>query len=451
MNRIISIGIVLIMLWPHYTMAQKDEAVISAKKLSRDAFQLYYKKDFETCFAKYKAAFELDPNRPKNEYYNAACCASMLNENKMAHLFLKSSIERGYLSKEYIVENSQFSNLSKSEYWERTIALIDEKIDVLKSNFKSLEDIDIRDFVPFRRGELWGYLYSKNREVIVEPTYTRTYLGGSCLLVEVIPKNFISIHPDRTFSVIDLISKRPYDTKQYYDHIYQFAEPYTDKNFKGFKHDGLGKITHLSMMYAKPNPTSSGFVDSDIVMEEDFVNPISGIKHLGPFLVDKTWHAIVKFNNSWGVINEEGVVLDHIPFKYRTLVHLSECEAPGSWFYFVDNDRNKGFINAKGEIRFYNEFDNNPFQYIYKMNMFIAKKGDVNGVIDLSRLEWVIEPIKLKIEKVEYSYQGDFHGDCISYLRHEEREKVKTFYFLVKDVLGNEFYIDEEGKIFKEN
>jgi len=195
--------------------------------------------------------------------------------------------------------------------------------------------------------------------------------------------------------------------------------------FKGFRMDENKRIIQFSDIYNRNQPE---FFNID-----------------GPILINGKYYAVAEKGDGAGIIDEEGNPLAGFDFIYKELVWNRTASGRDSWFYFMDKDGKTGFINDKGQKKLEGELIEYPF---HSNNMFgygIQQGKDSYGVIDLLKMQWVIKPQPLYIQRAD----GTSKAGCKKYA--DRREDMIDVYFLVNDKGADpaEYYIDRNMKVYK--
>lgn len=111
----------------------------------RRASAEYDKTNFKLALEFYEKALALNPQTIA--YYNAACCASLIGEVSKSADYLTKSIDREYLDKEWMVNDTDFEALKKTSDWQKIIEKIDKKISALEAEFDGVKKVPLSDLV----------------------------------------------------------------------------------------------------------------------------------------------------------------------------------------------------------------------------------------------------------------------------------------------------------------
>jgi tetratricopeptide (TPR) repeat protein len=394
----------------------------------------YDKKNFKLALEFYEKALAL--NQQTIAYYNAACCASLIGELSKSADYLNKSIDREYLDKEWMVNDTDFEALKKTSDWQKIIEKIDKKISTLEAEFAGVKKMPLSDLVPFYQNGKWGYLYKNDRKIAISPIFRNAKFGGDCLSVQLDRVNWIDIDGNGKFKIIrpsalDFMPPPPPD----YPHRVKVD---TTKGFKGFRINEYGLITHASSYYDEAILSES--IEGGYGGYEEA--PETSLKVHSPAKIEGVWWAIAAKNEKYGLIDEQGNIHKKIPFNYQTLSLVKGTKKGETWYFFKDMKNEHGLINPKGEVKFYKEFDLfNPYS-LENTGFAEVRKGNLMGVIDLFSLGWAVKPAKLLVGAVHFSY---LNGCGNSYNLLRNRDKIKDIYFLCQDSDGTTYYLGRDG------
>lgn len=417
-----------------------NKSIREYRGLIEKANRSYYRKDFPKALEYYEKAFLIFSDEA-NDFYKASCCASLMKDTKKAFELLEKSVEIGFIHKDLIIENNEFENLTSNQNWGEILLQLDKEIELLQSTFDELTNVPLENFVPFKENEKWGYVNKTNNEVLVKAKFEMTFPGKSCLTIELSKNNYLKIDKDINFFKSNGTVPNYYYKPKYKSKLSKLRID-SSTNFKGFRVNENGKITHISQKYtSKKNNRNNRndeieFIDYEVT-SKDKQNII------GPFIINESWHSVVKENNEWFIINTKGEVYEKIPNKYKSLIPVPEYNGKELWFLFEDELSKKGYINLSGKIKFYDEFDTNTN---IKMSLSITQKGNLCGVIDLANMEWFIRPKKGEILNTFFTFENDCEKDWSN--TSIKRKDLFSIYCLFKDENRNEYFIGEKNKIY---
>ncbi|WP_125723161.1 DUF6624 domain-containing protein [Flavobacterium ustbae] len=138
-----SIVFVLLILSSSFLKAQ------TYKDWVRKADSCYEAEIYKLSVDYYNKAFKLEQKSYK-DFYNAACSASMAEENKKAFKWLNLSIDKGYENMAHIRIDNDLKRLHSEKEWKKTIEKLQKKLDIIGANYdkvleKQLAEIYIED------------------------------------------------------------------------------------------------------------------------------------------------------------------------------------------------------------------------------------------------------------------------------------------------------------------
>lgn len=302
------------------------------RELIRYANAYYASKDYPKSLEKYEEALKIKGTN-SIDLYNTACTASLLNNTVKANDYLKKSIENGYIDVEWLKKDIDFENLRKTKYWEENVKLIKDKFQVIAKDFSRVKDIQLKNLVPFKKDGKWGYLNKESFKMVVSPNYYKVTFGGSCLKVEFTKNNKIIVDEKGEVKI-----NRP--NPQEDDFIIMSPSPDVpsilkvdpSENFKGFRVNDEGIITHVSSIYG--SNLEQEFVD----MSFDDIASEPKVEIYGPIKINNKWYAITCKGKSYGVIDEEGNELESLGFIFRELSWVKEYKGEDALFIFLDHN-----------------------------------------------------------------------------------------------------------------
>lgn len=407
------------------------------RNLIQKAVQEYRNNKFEESLHFFEKAFEVKSGK-MFDYYNAACSASLSNNLKKANKYLQKSIELGYINKKHLVNDKDFDNLRKDKNWIIYLAKLDNKILEIESEFKILKILKPYELIPFKKGNLWGYLEKKSGNIAVKAQFIRVSMGGECLDITLVNGLRIKVSNEHRISILN--RHQTYGMiENYWPECKYFSMKIDLKNPRGgFEVNERSRIVKISKIYDQYE---------EIEIEDDC--HIELVKCSQAFKFNNEWRVFVSYNNAWKLIDEHGEKDNKWPEEYKHISQINEFKGDVEWFFFEDQEGNKGFINSNREIKFLNEIDSNIYSYLdIKPNVRIVEKGNKSGVLDLRTISWILKPINYKVNKVNYLYENICLYDT-PFIKEEI--KISEYLFLVSDEKGNQFYIDKNNNEYRAN
>lgn len=103
-------------------------------KVLGKADSLYHAKDFKQSLMTYEEAMLFEKNDVRKIiYYNAACCASLVNDSDKAYKYLKKAIDLGYFNIHHIQHDSDFNNIKHKRRFKKILKKLKKRNDRNKS------------------------------------------------------------------------------------------------------------------------------------------------------------------------------------------------------------------------------------------------------------------------------------------------------------------------------
>mgnify|MGYP000011318830 CR=1 FL=1 len=112
--------------------------------------RFYDEKDYVASMTSYQRAFEMNDAPETGDYYNAACSAALAEENEKALDYLTKSIDSGWTSLKWMLNDADLSTLHTEKRWQeqvdRLTAMKEEREkDMDKTLMSELEEIREKD------------------------------------------------------------------------------------------------------------------------------------------------------------------------------------------------------------------------------------------------------------------------------------------------------------------
>lgn len=411
--------------------AQKpsDEEVFNHNRWVRDGTAYYRGKNFPLALTSFEKAIQTSL-ADKNDYYNAACCASLVGNFEKAALYLTKSIDKGFWDVKWIVEDVDFENFRKDDRWGKAIQHLQDTILAFEKQFEKVKGIPLTDLVPYQQNAKWGYLQKHTRKIIVPANFQQVSFAGNCLKIKI--NETLNLGIDSNGKLIvksDSPTNRFDDELEVYEISSDVIEIDSTPTFKGFALDEEGSINRVS----------------SLIDQEDGY-PI--VLPMAPIKIDGGNYTVARKKGKYGLLSQDGSSHPKVGFMYKNLEWVYCYKGEGMWFFFQDGKNKFGYIHSSGEQRFYGEIDSllsNQINYnLLNFNYAGVCKGKNCGIIDLSKMEWVIKPLpSVEFLNIAFTIKEDYcdlnRGIPI------DRSKIVDFYFLAKDKNGQIFYLDKEG------
>lgn len=397
----------------HYKHVQNGEA--------------YYRgKNYTLALGSYEKAIQ-SPVTDQNDYYNAACCASLLGDINKAHLYLIKSIDMGYWDLAWMMKDADFDNLRKDEKWNQAVQHMQTTISNFEKLFAGVKGIPLTDLVPYNQNGKWGYLQKKTRKTIVKANFKAVSFAGDCLEIKLENNKLVGVDSEGKLSL-----KYNYGRDNTSNEVYAISDDVVEidssADFKGFRMDAEGVINRVS---------------SQIDQEDGY--PI--IK--GPVDIDGKKYAIARKKGKYGLFGEDGSSHPVIGFKYKDLDRVYNYKETSNWYLFQDEKNKYGFIHTSGESRFYGEIDSLESQKsnyeFWVCEYEVVQQQQKSGIIDLKTMKWLVKPLSgVKFLSVHFTHKYPYCEQFVSY-PYEKRDLILETYFLAKNKAGQTFYVDKEG------
>lgn len=125
--------LIILLLTCSFAFGQDYHAIIT------DAKSLYEAKEYNKSVLKYKDAFKINKKDAGN-LYNAACCAALSGDKKLAFQWLNLALKNGWINISHIKTDKDLISLHESKQWKKLLVEMQKKADKYEANFdKSLK------------------------------------------------------------------------------------------------------------------------------------------------------------------------------------------------------------------------------------------------------------------------------------------------------------------------
>lgn len=94
----------------------------------------YNSKDYKTSVSYYEKAFKIE-HKIAADFYNAACSAALLKENKKAFNWLNLAVDNGYESITHLKIDKDLESLHTQKEWEKVLVKLQKNLDILEVNY----------------------------------------------------------------------------------------------------------------------------------------------------------------------------------------------------------------------------------------------------------------------------------------------------------------------------
>lgn len=394
---------------------------------AKDSANFYMRgKQYDKALANFKMSFE-QGNINMYDYYNAACAAALTQRPDEAFALLDKAMDRGYMDKPWAEMDSDFNSLHNDNRWTLALRRLADQPRLVLQKFAAIKGKDPATLIPFKQDGAWGYLDKTTLDVVVAPEFDALSFINGCAEVSCFDGTRFWINPSVQ---LEDISYRDHSDPEFAiamdDSDQQGPFPISSANgFKGFKMDEEKQITHFSDIYNR--------------MQPHFFN----IR--GPFVINGKYYAVAEKGDASGVIDEEGNSLPGFDFIHDQLVYNSAATGGDTWFYYEAKDGTKGFINHKGKKKLAGELVDYPFSSINLFDFGVQRNNEVSGVIDLQKMEWVIKPQPLFIQRI----YGTTNAACKNYTS-KRKDMIDVYFRVIKaGAEPDEYYIDRKMRVYK--
>lgn len=121
----------------------------------RSANQLYKNEEYQKAAESYEKAIATG-NASVNDFYNCACCWSLVNNKKKAIENLEKAVEAGFLEEEWLMSDSDFENIRDEEEFHQIVEKVmqnkEKIIDGLPEEHKFIKTLDLPE--PQKEGKM---------------------------------------------------------------------------------------------------------------------------------------------------------------------------------------------------------------------------------------------------------------------------------------------------------
>ncbi|PWV56353.1 hypothetical protein C7475_101868 [Chitinophaga sp. S165] len=389
---------------------------------SAKAYLTRKNRDYTKALRFYEASFAKGNNEP-DDYYNAGCCASLVQKQPTAFKYLKRSIQLGYMSQSWMEGDKDLTSLHADPQWPLLLKEFDNQILAIEKLFAGIKTVKPSDLIPYRSAGWWGYMDKRTKKVIVKPAFRSLGFMSTCAIFKYRYEDI-----ELLITSQGKVTKEPIDDQKdvvsYYDEAEEeakYPKHISSKDgFKGFNMDENGKITTFSDIYTGVSPVFFNISE--------------------PFKLNNAYHAIVHKSKRDGIIDQQGNPFPGFNFVHKDLVWNNRVPGSLKWFYMTDTLGKSGFINEDGDKKCYGELLSYPFYSNDRFNLSVQNNKDSSGILDVSTMEWVLKPQPIHITRTEISHNGDCH---LSNVEIKDENIIGVYYLVEKG--ENAYYIDKLG------
>lgn len=385
----------------------------------REAMNFYYNKQYQDALEYMEKLLVCDPTF-KN-YYNASCFASLAGDKEKGFLYLRKSIDMGYLDSLFMAEDPDLSYLRSLKEWKRAVkrmAQAREKI------YNEIAKINIAcpasDLIPYNIGEKWGYLDRITKHKITEPIFEQvSFVGQSGRVLYGSREIFFTCSGTVT------------NEQEWMGGVmadYNLGYTSSEEINKGFRTEN-GKIKEYASVYSFFTQVSVNYGELYAIVQ---------ISSGGYSLIDSTGSNVAGIDGYKKLeFYNYGMDSEYFPEDDRYNDFL---------IFYIDSTGTAGIFNSvfekvtlPGMLDFKRPagsgFDR---EYLYQIRNYVyLKKGNRWGLWSCNAMKWAIDPEYDDILYTDRTYDGKYEDYYYS-------GNTIELYFLVKQN-GRQFFIDKEN------
>lgn len=331
------------------------------KEVSENLAKMYKEKKYNQALDLFKKSLVCKELLSANNYYDGACFASLVGDNKFAVEYFNKAIALGFNNLNHLNNDSDLDNIRNEVGFKKGIAnILGISLDNL-INIEQLKTNNFNDLVPYKKDEKWSWLDKKTLKSVIGlifdyTTFKRSNglffsLGNKDYVVD--SKGKISSTKHGGYFSNDVIEETGvYDVK---------VTP--DADLQGFK---IGKA-------------------GNVIEHSDRFKYVTAIKTLKGFI-----GKVKTIEGNYNLISQDGKKIKgfETDFKKLTFFYSSNHELgfigkkEGASYYKIYNNKGKSICNEK--IQSFDFFDSNGLlnkgvkeTYLnYNINKFIILKID---------------------------------------------------------------------------
>lgn len=406
------------------TTEGRDPKEVNYYRAVQIATAFYEKKAYSDALKVFEQALS-KPEANKNDYYNAACCASLVGDLDKANTYLNKSIELGYWDLKWMSNDADFANFRQDRRWEKTIQKLNTTLNTIEAKFKPIENIHRADLIPYQENGLWGYLHRESKAILVPASFDKVGFAGDCL--EIKYKNVLfSIDVQTKINL-----KYQDEPSNSHQQVFKlFNPPGVDSSgaLKGFKVTEKGNVNMVSK-------------DFDQGRGGPIVSPIK------PLAIDGQSYLIARKQGKYGLVNQDGVAHPKIGFNYKSISLINSYTGPEKCFLVENEASELSFVLSTGEVRLQNSMDSIFSDQFAQFKFVKVRKGQREGLLDLTNLSWAI-PLTENLNVLDLGFTHDDWYCSISSSSDVNQSKIIAFYFLVKNAKGQVYYTDKNQTVY---
>lgn len=104
------------------------------RSLISEAEKKYNEKAYAASVDAYKRAFQLEQNS-RSDFYNAACSAALVNDSKLALVWLNQAVDKGYSNIRHLKTDSELNSLHSKKEWTVLVAKLQKSLDKMEASY----------------------------------------------------------------------------------------------------------------------------------------------------------------------------------------------------------------------------------------------------------------------------------------------------------------------------
>ncbi len=295
--------------------------------------------------------------------------------------------------------------------------------EIIRQDFATIDTTQLKNFIPFRQNNKWGYMHRVTKKVIVTPKYKSlsffnpamegyyesTYfmiLKSGKILFDKVPFNGTT---DPSVAQNALIKVIP-----------------SSSGFKGFTVNAKGELATYSSLYYY---YTTGYHTWNVYPFKDHGKQLA---------------VVVNKEGLYGIIDTQGNIIKGFEFKYKKIIWNRLANDPATTWFFINMEANQwSMMSLTGQHKL---DDQKLFNYPFTSNSFLGytpmnNEGNykVTGIFDCVEMKWVLKAQhSILFWQLYYSSDKVIHSEDIA-----ERKNVYIYYPFEQE--GTTYYIDLQG------
>ncbi|WP_020539023.1 hypothetical protein [Lewinella cohaerens] len=360
----------------------------------------------EDAYLLFEDALSTRPEIEWTFYMGAAAAACGSSRISKCSEYLHSTIDRGLLDPS-LLDITFLDEIKKTDYWSDIVNHLELKKTEFLKDFQQISRYPIHSFIPFEEEGKFGYMLKDSNLVLVDAKFLSASFPGNEIQVEVSPNQKVII--DRIGNIEHYVRRKknyvPPAPPSVDRSLFQ-SRPFVSQslNVYGFSVTVEGKIDSVGSGYIRR--VASGQSRLTIYQEDH------GILYRSPFRLNNKWYVCAKLGNAWAIVDEAGNKHYTFPDSYKTMSASPYFKVDAPWFIYTSTD-GAGFVNENGETKFFSSQGHTHMFNIgasEEWDIYVIREGDLEGVVDLRSMEWLVKPISGKIKSIRCTFVGDVNS-----------------------------------------